>query len=161
MNDKVYTGILELESLQELVERWRSQAVYSIVERLTTIDFPLPKVECIEVNRWPKGRIFSPNFELRWEQIGEGYRTILTVTDSQLPVSGFNKSGQELPLSEEVEYYCWHERDSRLGRTLQYRCVPGQGEVKLVVREYRDSYGRLIFWRYVAMKREGALDEPV
>jgi hypothetical protein len=31
----------------------------------------------------------------------------------------------------------------------------GQGDVKLLVREFRDDHGRLVFWRYVKMERDG------
>ena len=161
MNDKVYINTLPAAALQVAVEALRPHAAYGIVENLTEIDFPPPQAEAIDISRWRKGRIFSPDFELRWERFEEGYRTILVTTNEQPPLPELSDSGLKLPSPEKIEYYCWRENDSRLGRTLDYRCVPGRGEVKLFVHEYRDDHGRLIFWRYVDMKRQDDTHEPV
>ena len=155
MSDQIYTGALTAVTLQTAVESYRPQAEYGIVESLTEIDFPLPATDPIDLNRWPKGRIFSPAFELRWEQVEAEYRVVLAATEKQSLISNLSPSNIDRASSKEVTYYCWREQDSRLGRTLDYRCVPGQGKVKLVVREYRNDHGGLIFWRYVEMKREG------
>lgn len=152
----VYTGQITATALQDALEILRLKANYGIVESLTEIDFPSPQQETIEVTKWSKGRIFCETFELRWEKINEDYHTIFTALEGVTPLDGLCKA--ELPLffpGKPVEYYCWEEYNPRLSRTINYRCVPGKGRVKLVVLEYRDNYGRLIFWRYTEIKREG------
>lgn len=156
MNERVFSGTLDLTGLQALVDAYRPQARFAILERIDAIDFPSPQEEPIHVANWPKGRLFDEPFELRWEQVGENYRVILGGTgDLPVPADGLNE--QPLPLmTDKLEaYYCWEETNARLGRTLDYRCVPGRGDVKLLVREFRDDHGRLVFWRYFRMERDG------
>jgi len=155
MNDKVYAGTLSADVLQAAVDALRSRARYGIVESLTEIDFPSPYQEPIDVARWPKGRIFCKAFELRWEQVGDGYRTIFARESGWEPPDGLSVQALEVYSKDSTEYYCWNERNPRLGRTLDYRCVPGEEDVKLQVLEYRDGHGRLVFWRYTEMRREG------
>jgi hypothetical protein len=156
MSERVFSGILELSSLQALVETCRPQARFAILERLDAIDFPPPQDESIQVAEWPKGQLFDETFELRWEQIGQGYRVILAGNENISSLANGLSEQHLLPVADEVQaYYCWNETDTRLGRTLNYRCVPGKGDVKLFVREFRDDHGRLVFWRYVKMERDG------
>ena len=161
MNDRVYTGELDTAALQAAVETLRSQTRYGIVESLTEIDFPPPHQEPIDVTERPKGRIFCEAFELRWERAGGGYRTIFAGENGQEPPDGLAEQALEVHSKNPVEYYCWNERNPRLGRTLDYRCIPGKGDVKLVMLEYRDDHGRLVFWRYTKMRWEEVSDEPV
>ena len=155
MMDKVYTGTLDATTLQAAVNALRSQVLYGIVESLTEIDFPPPHQEPIDVKAWPKGRVFCEAFELRWEQVGDDYQTIFAGEDGWEPPGGLAAQALEVYSKDSTEYYCWNERNPCLGRTLGYRCVPGNGNVKLAVLEYRDDHGRLIFWRYTEMKRDG------
>lgn len=155
MSVRVYSGVSEALTLQTAVDTLRSQAGYGIVENLTEIDFPPPKRESIAVTRWPKGRIFCQAFELRWEQVDGVYRAIFVGEEGQEPPTGLTEEILEVHSFEDVQYCCWDENNPRLGRTLDYRCVPAKGNVKLVVREYRDKHGQLIFWRYIEMRREG------
>ncbi|HDQ73748.1 MAG TPA: hypothetical protein ENN19_16865 [Chloroflexi bacterium] len=161
MNVQVYTGELDALTLQTVLEAIRSQAGYSIVESLTETDFPPPDRESIDVTQWPKGRIFCQAFELRWEQVDGIYRTVFAGEADQRPPTGLVAQTLEAHSSDSMEYYCWNETNPRLGQTLDYRCVPGQGDVKLLVEEYRDGHGRLVFWRYIEMKREGANNESL
>jgi hypothetical protein len=155
MSERVFSGTLDLDKLQALVEACRPQARFAILERIDAIDFPPPQKEPINVTNWSKGRLFDEAFELRWEQIGQEYHVILSGS-GDLSALAAGLSEQPLPTGpDEVTYYCWKERDTRLGRTLNYRCVPGKGDVKLSVREFRDDHGRLVFWRYVKMERDG------
>lgn len=156
MSDRVFAGTLDPAELQTLVETLRQQARFAIVERIDAIDFPPPQSEPINVEEWPQGCIFNEPFELRWEQIGQKYRVIWAGEGEMSTVQGALKE-QELSYSasERLRYYCWNETNPRLGRTLDYRCVPGQGNVRLLVREFRDDHGRLAFWRYVKMERDG------
>jgi len=155
MSERTFSGTLDLTGLQTRVEACRPRARFTILERIDAIDFPPPQEEPINVANWPKGRLFDEAFELRWEQIGQEYRVILS-GNGDLSALAAGLSEQPLPTGpDEVAYYCWKERDTRLGRTLDYRCVPGKGDVKLSVREFRDEHGRLVFWRYVKMERDG------
>ncbi len=156
MSERVYCGALELAALQALVEAFRPQARFAIVERIDAIDFPPPQTAPIDAEQWFKGRLFDESFELRWEQVEAVYRVILSGTDDlAAEVSGLHDWSLPPGTDELQEYYCWNEQDARLGRTLDYRCVPGHGNVKLLVREFRDEHGRLVFWRYVKMERDG------
>lgn len=156
MSEQVFSGVLDSAGLQALVDVLRRQARFAILERIDDIDFPPPQNEPIDVAEWPKGRIFDEPFELRWEEVGSDYRVILASADA---LSGLDHglAEQNLPsVTDELQaYYCWNEKNARLGRTLDYRCVPGSGNVKLFVREFRDDHGRLVFWRYVRMERDG------
>lgn len=156
MTERMFSGTLDLTGLQAIVDALRHSARFAIVERIDAIDFPPPQDKPIDVREWPKGRIFDESFELRWEQLGQEYRVIVA-GEGDLPAVGSGLNEQDLPLGagELLSYYCWNETNPRLGRTLDYRCVPGQGNVKLSVREYRDDHGRLAFWRYVKMERDG------
>ncbi|MCR4407432.1 MAG: hypothetical protein NUW24_11010 [Anaerolineae bacterium] len=156
MSEQVFSGTLDLAGLQALIDACRQQARFSILERIDAIDFPPLQKEPINVAEWPKGRLFDEAFELRWEQIGAAYRVILAGTgDSPAPADGLSEHPLPVVTDELQAYYCWEETNARLGRTLDYRCVPGQGNVKLFVREFRDDHGRLVFWRYVKMERDG------
>jgi hypothetical protein len=156
MTDRVFSGTLDLTRLQTLVDFLRHSAHFAILERIDAIDFPPPQSEPIDVREWPKGRIFDDPFDLQWEQCGQEYRVVIAGEGDFAAVgSGLNEQDLSLGAGDLLPYYCWNEINSRLGRTLDYRCVPGQGGVKLFVREYRDDHGRLAFWRYVKIERDG------
>ncbi|MDZ7339615.1 MAG: hypothetical protein ONB30_13895 [candidate division KSB1 bacterium] len=155
MSERVFSGTLDLTTLQALVGTCRHQARFAILERVDAIDFPPPQSDPIDVDKWPKGRIFDESFELRWEQIGSAYRVVFAGTDNFPAPNGFEEQSLSSLTDEVQSYYCWEEKNVRLGRTLDYRCVPGQGNVRLFVREFRDEHGRLVFWRYVKMERDG------
>jgi len=156
MSERVFSGTLNLAGLQTRVEACRPRARFAILERIDAIDFPPPQDEPIHAADWPKGRLFDETFELRWEQIGQEYRVVLS-GNGDLSALAAGLIEQHLPpgTDEVQDYYCWNETDARLGRTLNYRCVPEKGNVKLSVREFRDDHGRLVFWRYVKMERDG------
>jgi len=156
MTERVFSGVLDLGGVQAIVDALRQSARFAIVERIDAIDFPPPQTEPINVGEWPKGRIFDEPFELRWEQAGQEYRVVVAGEgDLSAAISGLNEPELQLGVDELSSYYCWNETNPRLGRTLNYRCVPGRGDVKLTVREYRDDHGRLVFWRYFTMERDG------
>lgn len=154
MKDKVYSGKLDTIMLQTAVNALRSRACYGIVENLIDIDFPLPHRETIDVTKWPKGRIFCKSFELHWEMSNGTYFTIFSADEGVEPPKGLEMAELQLEQNIPAEYYCWNERDPRLSKTLNYRCAPGEGDVKISLLEYRDNHGRLVFWRYTAMQRE-------
>ncbi len=159
MTERVFSGVLDVAGLQAIVDALRQNARFAIVERIDAIDFPLPQCEPVDVQQWPKGRIFDEPFELRWEKDGGRYRVIATGEGDFPSLPGhLNELEQLSGRDEPCSYYCWKETDPRLGRTLSYRCVPGEGNVRLIVREYRDDHGRLTFWRYLRMEREGGAE---
>jgi hypothetical protein len=156
MKSAIYAGELTFEALQSVVDVYRPQAHFAILERIDALAFPVPLNGAIDISRWPKGRLFAPLFELRWERIDGAYRTIFT-TEGNGSLFPDGLAPQRINATEppiENRYYLWDETNHRLGRTLHYECVSGQGNVLLTVREYRDERGRLVFWRYVEMKRE-------
>ena len=155
MKDHVYSGELDMQTLQTVVNKLRLDSEFGILESVTDIEFPVPNQENIVVGEWNKGRIFNEIFEMRWEQLNGTYRTVLAGEENI-------KSPEELTASDSFNrpeqpsiYFCWNETNPRLGRTLDYRCVPGKGEVQLSVYEYRDDRGRLVFWRYTNLARVG------
>ena len=155
MKDHVYSGELDMQTLQTVVDKLCLDSEFGILESVTDIEFPVPNQENIVVGEWNKGRIFNEIFEMRWEQLNGTYRTVLAGEESI-------KSPEELTASDSFNrpeqpsiYFCWNETNPRLGRTLDYRCVPGKGEVQLSVYEYRDDRGRLVFWRYTNLARVG------
>ena len=155
MKDHVYSGELDMPTLQTVVDKLRLDSEFAILESVTDIEFPVPNQENIVVGEWNKGRIFDEIFEMRWEQLNGTYRTVLAGEENI-------KSPEELTASDSFNrpeqpsiYFCWNETNPRLGRTLDYRCVPGKGEVQLSVYEYRDDRGRLVFWRYTKLARVG------
>ena len=138
-----------------MVDKLRLDSEFGILESVTDIEFPVPNQENIVVGEWNKGRIFNEIFDMRWEQLNGTYRTVLASEERY-------KSPQELTASDSFDrpeqasiYFCWNETNPRLGRTLDYRCVPGEGEVQLSVYEHRDDRGRLVFWRYTKLSRVG------
>ncbi len=156
MTEWVFYDALDVAGLQASVDALRRDARFAIVERIDAIDFPPPQSEPIDVQQWPKGRIFDEPFELRWERDGERYQVIVAGEGDFRALQGHLNEREPLAGAGEVcSYYCWKETDPRLGRTLNYRCVPGKGDVRLIVREYRDDHGRLTFWRYLRMERDG------
>ena len=155
MKDHVYSGELDMQTLQTVVDKLRLDSEFGILESVTDIEFPVPNQENIVVGEWNKGRIFNEIFEMRWEQLNGTYRTVLAGEERY-------KSPEELTATDSFNrpeqpsiYFCWNETNPRLGRTLDYRCVPGKGEVQLSVYEYRDDRGRLVFWRYTNLARVG------
>ncbi len=155
MSDQVCSGKLDVASIQSIVDTLSPSAPFGIVESITEIDFPPPNQERIDVTIWPKGRIFSQAFELRWELVDEDYHAIFAGKNEVKSPNGLTKIDDlQLNPPENQEYYCWDECNPRLSRTLDYRCVPAAGNVKLTVLEYRDDHGCLVFWRYAGMRRE-------
>lgn len=159
-DDRIFYGDLDENALQALVNSWKAQARFAILERIDELQFPKPETEPIPVSKWPKGRIFTEAFELRWEKLGENYRAVFSsekIAEEKLPglsemkgkISGCSKTTPA--------YFLWDETNTRLGYRLEYRCVTKTKEkqnVLLRVREYRDARGCLKFWRYLTMEPE-------
>jgi len=151
---KIYAGILTAEELRALVNKLRSQAPYAVLERVDDIDFPAGD-EAIDPTIWDEGRVFGPGLELHWSREEENFRAVLTRED--------NGNGEGLPEVEslnevhkrqEYAYHLWSEEDTRIGRHMDYRAIPGKGRAQLVVAEFYDERGDLRHWRYVRFQRE-------
>lgn len=153
------------ESLQTAIDALRLQAKYAILECLTDIRFPAPPSSEIKLSEWPKGRLFAPEFELRWEKTAAGYRAVFTKTnqfDSPPEVTAcFSPKDTEVSQTfwgwDKQCIYLWVENDPRLGRPLRYECLEAEQaenreNVQLETRLYYDAHGRLIFWRYLSMR---------
>lgn len=153
------------ETLQRAIDVLRPQARYAILESLVDIRFPRPESTVISVAEWPKGRIFTPEFELRWEKNEIAYRVVLAKgKDLKLPgdipdnlFQPDNSVSAAFWKQDEKDFYLWAENEARLGRTLHYECLDNernsnQENVQLKTRLYLDARGRLIFWRYISMR---------
>jgi hypothetical protein len=163
---EIRTGPPDEEALQQAIEAWRPKAEFAILESLTDISFPSPGATTINLAAWPKGRIFAPTFELRWEKSGADFRSVLAKENSlEWPNAGLAElfladaevAKAFFPPSEDQHIYLWPENDMRLGRRLRYECLENQRDknkknVMLEVKLYRDAHGRLIFWRYTKMR---------
>jgi len=156
MAARIYADVLSSEKLRALVEKLRPKAPYAVVERVDDIDFP-GSDEPIDPAAWEEGRIFGPDLELHWARKGERFRAVLTREDTE--------EGESLPEVESLDqgykreehaYYLWGEDDTRIGRRMDYRTIPGKGRAQLVVAEFYDERGDLCHWRYVRFQREGS-----
>jgi hypothetical protein len=151
----VYTTELGANELTALIATLRGKAPFAILERPNKVDFPGPS-ETIEAAAWPVGRVFGKQIELHWARKGITYQVRLTQVDEATPSPGFSKVlALNGPEPEPIWYYLWGEDEMAVGGRLNYsRAIPGQGRGQLGVVEYRDEEGRLIFYRYVGLKRE-------
>lgn len=153
------------ETLESAIDTLREQAGFAILECLTDIKFPDPKTYKISIQNWPKGRIFCPDFELRWERIEGKWRSVLAIVNGHALNEKTTELGFEshaisecLP-TDPKPYFLWDSENPRLGRRLHYECLP-KAETSsnkppiLKIVEYRDECGYLIFWRYVNMEYE-------
>lgn len=155
----------EIGALEAAIKTLCNEAQYAIVENLTDIQFPSPAEWIVDLAQWPKGRLFSSNFELRWEKISDGYQAVFVrEKDFTIPeqVAAYfthqvTELGQTFRLRRETSFYLWPEEEPRLGRRLYYQCLDSRRDdsrqnIKLIVRQYYDQHGRLIFWRYKSME---------
>jgi hypothetical protein len=155
MSAKVYTAELGDNELAALIATLRAETSFAILERPDKVDFPGAS-ETIDTTNWPVGRVFGGQVELHWERDGATYQVRLSRADGATPPLGFDEilvldSSEPQP----VWYYLWGEDEMAVGGRLNYsRAIPGQGRGQLGVVEYRDQEGRLIFYRYVGLKRE-------
>ena len=158
MSASVCATDMDSGKLAETLAALRPHAPYAILERVDDLTFPSPD-ERIDQAWWPRGRIFGPDLDLRWEQQGEHYHVVLVHRDRNPLPQGFN--GPSLDLSgcdaKQIAYYLWGAGEVRIGRRMDYRAMrPGPGREQLLVEEFRDREdGRLVFHRYVEMRREG------
>lgn len=155
MSARVYASRVDAERLEQLLASLHPEVPFAIVEKLDEIDFPA-RDAAIDPQVWRQGRLFGPKAELRWEAQGEVFRVWLTKTDGTEPPQGFeerrNLDGYEV---ERRDYLLRREgREVNLGRPLRYRALePGEGPAYLIVEEFYDQAGRLVYYRYAGMER--------
>ncbi len=160
---EIFIGPSHSEGLQQAIEAWRAHAEYAILESLLDIRFPDPRATSIQAKAWPKGNIFAPAFELRWEKVGADFR--VTLAKEKAFAWPAAELAELFPEHAEIAYhhrekqfiYLWSENDMRLGRKLRYECLddqrnPNLKNVQLETVLYRDDHGRLLFWRYRSMR---------
>lgn len=155
MKDYVYSGNLDSRMLILYVDDLRNDAEFGILESITDIKIVAAPEYEILMREWSKGRVFCEAFELRWEWINGVYQTVLTGEVERDPFRLLPAVGTVERPEHPSTYFCWNETNPRLGRTLDYSCVSGEGDVQLSVYEYRDNRGRLVFWRYTNLTRVG------
>ncbi len=156
---------VELDTLQAAIEALCNEAQYAILECLTDIQFPEPAKWTVNLEQWPRGRLFSSNFELRWEKLSDGYQAVF-VREKGFAIPEqvarcFTHQISELRQTfrerQDTSLYLWSEKEPRLGRRLQYQCLKdsrntNKPNILLRVTQYYDDHGRLIFWRYKQME---------
>lgn len=173
----IYQGPDDASTLKKAIAYCAAKAVFAILESLTQTDFPDPKTVDIDPMAYPKGRVFCDEFELRWEKMEgtERFRTALAtqnkITNDDKSLSSYfveneaskrvraefqNGSGGTI---EDYTIYLRPEKDTSLGRPLQYNCIKNRPNKRdpnavLTIKRYRDARGRLIFWRYCKMEWE-------
>ena len=166
----VYIGPNEGIKVKEAIALFREKAEFAILESLTKTDFPDPKNTDIDPEVYPKGRIFSDDFELRWEKRNGGYSCVLAVTtDCKWKPENLsdyffetNEIANEFSrgsggVIEDYSVFLRLEKDPSLGRSLKYECIQngstkGKLNPVLHLKRYRDARGQLIFWRYCKME---------
>lgn len=144
MSLRVYTAELAADALTQLIGTVRDEAPFAIVERPDEVEFPGPS-DGIDAATWAVGHVFGPQVELHWEKAGAKCSVRLANTQEDTPPPGFSQV-LSLDVAEETVWYYLREGDEGT--------IPGQGRGQLGVMEYRDEEGRLVFYRYVGLKRE-------
>jgi hypothetical protein len=126
----------------------------------------------IKFTSYPTGRIFHPDYELRWEKLGEKWQVVYLGTERVLPLLNekekvalesrrikayylFGKSlQQQIPgVPNETNLFA----EVRVPRLLHYRPAPpaqkNKERVCLEVYEYLDKVGQVQTFRFAALKR--------
>lgn len=157
MSALISTARLNAERLDFTVNAFCPETTpFAILERPDRIYFP-GNDEDIAWATWPHGRVFGTKAELRWEQQGEEFNVILFRADGEKPPAGFEeiRTLEEPGPGQEEWFYLWGENDLAIGGRLHYsRALPGEGRAQLGITRYTDNAGRLIFYRYVGLRRE-------
>jgi hypothetical protein len=151
----LHTGRLSREQLSARLAAPRLQVPFAILESLGELAFPASSEEIVLEN-WPKGRVFGPAFELRWEYQSGTY-LVWWAGHAPGPVPEL----VELPMdpgSDRLEVIdsvilLWGPGNTSLARPPDYRCLPeGKGYPSLTCREFRRSNGSLAFYRFTGMQ---------
>lgn len=123
--------------------------------------------------RYTTGRIFHPNFELRWQHEQDGARVIYVGVERDVPFLEPIPALKLVRSKQQQSYYLFGKRlgdraerigapaaegdfaEARIPRLLCYPIRGKQPYAQLIVREYLDSEtGQIAFHRFVAV--EGA-----
>lgn len=130
--------------LERVPDRWLQPAEREDGIRLTRFDLQT------DWDRWGRGRVFSDDWELRWE---DG-RAVYTGPERQLV--GFRKELDLPPESKQTRYLLWGRRgearflELQVPRLLDYPLTSER--VRLVVAEWFDPSGEPIASRCVRLE---------
>jgi len=161
MPERLWTATLTTAQIALWLKPPRSEAPFTVLERLTEIDFPASE-EIIDAAAWEQGRIFGVQFELRWKREGNMYRVWLSGVLAAPNVD----SERQLEGAEELIYlanttgeadscFLWGRDEVRVARAPNYRALPdGKGRPQLSLHNFRSPNGKLVFSRYTGMAWE-------
>mgnify|MGYP007059402240 CR=1 FL=1 len=175
-NDKkldidIYRGPTGVDKLREAISLCQPKAEFVILESLTETRFPKAAAAKIDPEQYPKGRLFAPTFEFRWETGEQGTVSVLAterkngwpnaLTELFVPDTSVEQAYQNGYCDTEKDYsvFLRPENDATLGRTLRYEQLSATGRkngknAKLEIKRYFSATGRLLFWRYRNMRWE-------
>ena len=122
--------------------------------------------------QYTSGRIFHPDFELRWQPEADKVRVLYIGTEQKMPFLEIPDHPELEKRAELQAYYLFGERlktsrtvnigkpvsnedfaEARIPRLLHYPVGGGKRYVQLFVQEYLDrATGRVVLYRFVAVK---------
>lgn len=156
MSIRVYAAKLQADALSKLIADLRARPGYAILERPDKLKFAGPSEE-IDCSSWPVGHAFDSQVELYWEKDDAEYSVRVACVDIGEAPHGFREVLALDGAEKSVWYYLWGEDDKAVGGRLKYsQAITGPGRGQLRVAEYRDEEGRLVFYRYLELRREAS-----
>ena len=167
----IYRGPISTEKLKGAIAVCQPKAEYTILESLTITSFPVPAKAQIDPAISPKGRLFAPSFEFRWETTDQGAISVLATEDSSgwpadllnlLELDTSVANAYQNGYCDDQNNYCVFlrpENDASLGRTLSYEKLDDNGRKNgknaiLEIKRYFSNTGRLLFFLYRKMRWE-------
>jgi hypothetical protein len=147
MSIAVYTATLDAAHLGMLLEESESSLIGAIVERPDRLGFLRVPVDGKTWAAWPAGRAFGPEAEIVWKCTSSGFQVRYTGAS---PAANFVQVLTLGGLNSKVCYYhLWGPDDAALGRRLDYTpLITGSERPRLEIVEYRDTAGKLCYYRY-------------
>ncbi|MGB1251997.1 MAG: hypothetical protein ACPG8W_15375 [Candidatus Promineifilaceae bacterium] len=120
-----------------------------------------------------KGRIFCPDFELRWERLG-GTQIQFVYCGKSLSLNGFD-AADELAQTKSAQhsYFLWGTKvqedrlqlvgyppnsilfaELQVPRLLEYPVSPAAQRVKLAIRTFHDDQHNLVYYRFHSLEED-------
>jgi hypothetical protein len=127
------------------------------------------------LNNYPSGRVFDDTGELKWQKQGALFRMVyIGAQPDKLPIPNRQEKLEPPKFSQKVpdqNVYLWGEKvtkeklqdemgfeedeeifvELQIPQYLKYPVNISEGRVKMVVREFYDQSGRLVYFRFVNM----------